>query len=129
GASVFDSGFDITSKVPPPLQIAVSSGAATVTGIVQTSIDNVPRKPVAGATIALVPEIRRRQNRALYLSATTDATGRFTIHNIAPGDYKLFAWESIPATAFQNSGFVAKFEDQGVVVHVGQNTAATVDLT
>ena len=129
GASVFDSGFDITSKVPIPLQVVVSPGAATVSGIVQTPIDNGPRKTVAGATVALVPEIRRRQNRALYLSATTDAAGRYTIHGIAPGDYKVFAWESIPATAFQNAGFVARFEDRGVVIHVGQNTTGTVDLS
>jgi len=129
GVSVFDSGFDVTNKTPNPIQVVLSSGAGSVSGIVQTEGQTTPRKPVAGAIVALVPDGDRRENRALYLSATSDASGKFTIHGVAPGDYKLFAWESIPSTAFQNAGFVAKYETRGTPVHVIQDGAVTVDLT
>jgi hypothetical protein len=79
--------------------------------------------------VVLVPEARRRSNSALYVVGTSDASGRFTLRGIAPGDYKVFAWESIPAFAYQNAAFIAKHEDRGKIVRVGQSGTATAELT
>jgi hypothetical protein len=88
-----------------------------------------PTKVVPGATVVLVPEARRRSNGALYVVGTSDASGRFTLRGVAPGEYKVFAWESIPAFAYQNSTFIAKHEERGNLVNVGQSGTATVELT
>ncbi|HZI50436.1 MAG TPA: carboxypeptidase-like regulatory domain-containing protein, partial [Terriglobia bacterium] len=76
-----------------------------------------------------VPEARRRSNRALYVSAISDASGRFTLRGVAPGDYKVFAWESIPAFAHVNAAFLAKHEDRGKLVRVGQQGTVSAELT
>jgi hypothetical protein len=123
--SVFDSGFDVNARNTNPVEIVLGTGAGTVNGIV---LDG-PMKVVPGATVVLVPETRRRSNRALYLTTASDASGRFTLRGVAPGDYKLFAWESIPPFAHVNAAFMAKHEDRGKTVHVGQSGTVTAELT
>jgi hypothetical protein len=123
--SVFDTGFDVNSGNSAPLEIVLGAGAGTVTGVV---VDG-PTKVVPGATVVLVPETRRRSNRALYASAISDSSGRFTLRGVAPGDYKIFAWESIPTFAHVNAAFMAKHEDRGKVVHVGQQGTVSAELT
>ena len=103
------------------IQVLVGSGAGTVSGLVQDG----PAKVVAGATVALVPEAARRENLALYLSAATDASGRFVMRGVPPGDYKLFAWESVRPFAYQNATFIARAENRGRLIHVGQDNTVT----
>jgi hypothetical protein len=76
----------------------------------------------------LVPESSRRQNLALYFVATSDASGRFVIRGVPPGDYKLFAWESIRPFAYQNAAFLAKHEEQGRIVHIIQGGTVNAEL-
>ena len=122
--SVFDSGFDIGSGAPDPLEIVVSSGAGVVDGIVEDG----PSRTVAGAVVALVPESKRFENRALFANATSDSSGRFTFRGVGPGDYRLFAWESTPANAYQNAGFIRKYEGKAHIVHVGQGGSVSAVL-
>jgi hypothetical protein len=73
--------------------------------------------------------MNRRQNPALYKLARSDAEGRFSLDLVPPGSYKLFAWESVQPSAYQNAGFLEKFEDRGVNVTVspGSRVDVTVD--
>ncbi len=115
GVSVFDSGIDIGSEKPNPVQVALNSGAGTIEG---TAVD-AAGKPLSGAYVVLAPLMARRQNRALYHTATSDVNGKFTIHNIAPGGYQLFSWQqSIPPGAYLNSDFLRKYEDRGRFINV-----------
>jgi hypothetical protein len=123
--SVFDTGFEVNSGNTALLEIILGAGAGTLTGVVEDG----PTKVAAGATVVLVPETKRRSNRALYVSAISDASGRFTLRGVAPGDYKVFAWESIPAYAHVNAAFMAKHEDRGKLVHMNQQGTVNAELT
>jgi hypothetical protein len=50
---------------------------------------------------------------------------------IAPGNYKLFAWEEIEDGAWQSSDFRKNYVGQGTAVHVeaGGRTATVGDLS
>jgi hypothetical protein len=122
-ASVFNEGFDVRPGENDPIQVLIGSGAGTVSGIVQDG----PAKVVAGATVALVPEARG--NLALYFSAATDSSGRFVMRGVPPGDYKLFARESVRPFAYQNATFIAKDENRGKLIHVGQSNTVNAELT
>jgi hypothetical protein len=78
----------------------------------------------------LVPRESRRQNLLLYRTAQSDNSGNFTMNGIAPGDYKLFAWESVQNTAWMNTEFVAAFENRGLAVSVSAtgSTPATIEV-
>jgi len=122
--SVFDAGFDVESRAPDPIEIVISSGAGTVDGVVEDG----PMKTVSGAVVALVPEAKRFENRALFATATSDSSGRFVFRGVAPGTYRLFAWESTPPNAYQNADFIRKYEDKAQIVHVGQGGTASARL-
>jgi Carboxypeptidase regulatory-like domain len=81
-------------------------------------------KALANATVVVVPPPDRRQNRALYRTATTDATGSFAIRSLAPGNYKVFAWQNVTNGAYYNPRFLEKYEDRGQPVNL--DSRATV---
>src|SRR5262249_54862189 len=80
-ASVFDKGLDIGKESPGELQVLLRSGAGVVEGIVRDGSG----KPVPNATVVVIPPDTRRDNRALYKFATSDAVGKFSVRSIAPG--------------------------------------------
>jgi hypothetical protein len=116
GRSVFDNGFVIAAPAGN-FEVNVSSKGAKLQGL---ALD-AAQKPVAAARVVLVPEESRRQNQSLYKTAASDASGNFTMSGIAPGEYKLFAWESVPGAAYMSPGFLSKYENQGQVVKILEN--------
>ncbi len=96
-------GINLTSGVFGPLQITLSPGAPQLESIVQDS----DGKPVAGATVVLIPDSRRY---SAYREEQTDQSGKFSLKGIAPGDYKLLAWEDIETGAYQDPEFLKKYE-------------------
>lgn len=76
------------------------------------------RRPAAAATVVLIPSEESRLRLDRYRSATTDSAGRAALTNIAPGSYKLFAWQDIEANAWQNADALRPFEERGVPVGI-----------
>jgi hypothetical protein len=124
GLNVFDTGFEVGREQLGPLQVSLRSGAATVEGIVLNG-----DKLVANATVVVIPPDARRENRALYKTAKSDAAGKFTIRGIAPGNYKLFAFENAAGGEFYNARFMSKVEFRGKAVTIGPGSVSTETLT
>ena len=125
GRSVYESGFDVTSEPLGTFQVVLSSGAGAAQGIVE----DASGKPLADATVVLVPDPQHRQNRSMYGTAVSNASGHFTIQGIAPGVYKLFAWEEITDGAYLNSRFLEQYESRGKSINVVPASAASATIT
>ena len=123
--SVYDSGFVVTDKTPAPLEIRIAANGGTVEGTVYTS----DKKPVAFATVTLVPGLEHRQNPDLFKTVTSDALGRFVISGVRPDEYKLLAWDKVAPGASQNASFVAKYEAQGSIIRVVAGSKTTTDVS
>jgi protocatechuate 3,4-dioxygenase beta subunit len=106
---VVESGLDLTHGIGGSLEITLSGNGGQVEGVVLNAGD----QPETGATVVLVPDEARRSQLRLYKDVTTDQYGRFTMKGIAPGGYKLFAWEEIEDGAYQNPDFLKTFEALG----------------
>ena len=124
GTTVFDSGFNLGKQTGTLIEVLVNSNGATIEGSVQTG----DQKPSANATVVLVPSPSHRQNAQMYKTVQTDDLGRFSMKGVAPGGYTLFAWESVPYTAWMNSDFLAKYENRGRAVVVSEGTRLEVQL-
>lgn len=122
--SVFDAGFDVGSRPPEPIEIVVAPGAGVVEGVALHSA----AAAAPGAIVAMVPAPARIQNRALYATATADASGRFAFRGVAPGDYQVFAWEATPPNAYQSESFLRKYDGQGKNVRVLPNGAVSLEV-
>jgi hypothetical protein len=124
GIDVLSVGLTIdTKQTPGLLEILVSPNGAALDGVV--SID---QQPFPGAAVALVPDPPHRGERRLFRSTSTDQLGRFFLEGIPPGDYKVFAWESIEPGAYTSAEFLQPFENRGESVHFTEGSRQTVKL-
>jgi hypothetical protein len=63
-----------------------------------------------------------------YKQTFTDQNGRYSLPSLAPGDYRLFSWESIESFAHYDPDFVQQYEQQGKIVHVPESSSQNVDV-
>jgi uncharacterized protein (DUF2141 family) len=112
-----------------PAEIRLASGAARIQGTVYKNKNNEEAAP--SATVALIPDGQRRFYSEYYRQAATDQSGNFTIANVPPGDYSLFAWQDIDRTAYIDPNFMQQYQDSGRPIHVeegGNNTGVQLQL-
>ena len=66
--------------------------------------------------------------RGSLQSVETDAAGRFSLAGIAPGDYRLFAWEALEPYAWFDPDVLRPFESMGQPIHVAESSAQSIDV-
>ncbi len=106
------------------LDLVASTNGAVAEGIVTDQ----KGEPVANATVVAVPEPRLRTRVERYRTTESDQSGRFALHGIQPGDYTLFAWESVDGEAYYNPEFLKTYEAQGTVLHVSEGDRKTMQV-
>jgi hypothetical protein len=106
-----------------PMIIVLGSNPGTVEGRV---LDD-RQQPEAGTIVVLVHDngLRYRVNEK---TAFSDASGRFQIQNVPPGNYKLFSWEAVESGVWQDPDFMRPFENRSVPVHVDEGGRVAVDV-
>jgi uncharacterized surface anchored protein len=119
GRDLVHRELDLSAGGGGTLDIVLSSNPASVAGTVRNS-DGEPLADVAiNSWTKDDPEIR---------TARTDSSGRFTLRNLAPGEYRVIAWESIDRGVIENPAFRASFESQATVVTLQEGSAENADL-
>jgi hypothetical protein len=112
------------SDTAPSLEIRVSSKGATVGGVVSDG-----DKPSPGAMVMLLPHPYVADQPALTRkTATTDQHGRFSIQGIAPGEYRLYAWESYIVGNQLDSEQLKPFEKFAATVKLKEEAREQVEL-
>jgi hypothetical protein len=123
GVSVYDDGLVVGQQVNP-IDVLINTSSGSLEGTVL----NPDQKPAAGMAVILIPEENRRQNAALYRNTRSNPDGRFTMANVPPGRYTVYAWESIAFGAYQNAEFMAKYTGRGTGVIVQAGARASVNV-
>jgi hypothetical protein len=123
---VLYDGLRVSGPVEDPVEVVLSSSAGELRG---TAV-NGSTAAMPNVVVALVPEsplLRRRSD--LYKSATTDAYGKFAFPVVAPGAYKLFAWEYAQPGAWQDAQFMQAYEAAGKPIRVTEGRNPEVLVT
>jgi hypothetical protein len=109
---------------PGQIEIVMSlnSGSLDLTVLDDT------QKTFSDATVVLIPDPPRRQRFDLYSAAGSDAAGHVHFDGLAPGDYKVFAWDDVPADAWQDPDFMRPYEDRGKAVHITEGSTENVEI-
>lgn len=124
GVDVLASGLTLVSGIPPgPLGLNLSLDGGSVTGTV-----NDDGKPDANARVVLIPDAPKRDRDSLYKASGTDSAGSFTFQGIAPGDYKLFAWEDDNEYDYRDADFMSAAGNLGQDIEVRPRSTQQVQL-
>ena len=97
-----------------PLDVTLSAGAGVAEGAVVTE----KKDPVVNAVVVAVPDAKYRKRASHYYQGSTDQNGRFTIRGIRPGNYTLYAWESLEGDDYLDPEFLKRCEGQGTPIKV-----------
>jgi uncharacterized surface anchored protein len=97
-------------------------------GSIDATVINKEGKTVSDATIVLVPDPPRRQRFDLYYVAGSGPNGRLHLDGIAPGDYRVFAWDDVPADAWEDADFIRSYEDRGKSAHITEGGSENIEL-
>jgi len=106
------------------LDLLVSANGAVVDGIVNDRKGGA----VPNAVIVAVPEAHLRGRLDRYRKTVSDQSGRFILRGIPPGDYTLFAWESVDGEAYYDPEFLKNWEGQGNPLRVGEGERKSVQV-
>jgi len=124
GRDINESGISLNGGTAA-LDLILSSNGGVADGIVVDSNN----QPVPDAVVVAVPEARVRGRIDRYRKTVSDQSGHFSLHGIRPGDYTLFAWESVEGEAYYNPEFLKTYEGQGSTLHAGEGEHKNVQLT
>jgi len=111
-----------TVSAPGELEIVLGSAVA----IVDAAVVDRMQKPVPDATVVLIPDPPRRRRLDLYDAGGSNSSGHVLFRSVAPGDYRLFAWDDVPADAWQDPDFMRAYDHLGTPVHVSESGNQTV---
>lgn len=111
----------LTIAGPSRIDVILSAEAGRLTGVVIDKAGN----PLQGATVVVVPD-RLRRRVDLFKDATADQNGRFEFLSVAPGDYRLFAWDDVEPGMWFGPGFLERFESNAAPVNVSAKGQPTV---
>jgi 5-hydroxyisourate hydrolase-like protein (transthyretin family) len=114
--------FQFTGREPGSLEIILGSTVASIEGLVTNNrLEGAP-----GAQVVLVPDKGRHRSEQFRTVSTTQ-NGRFTLTNVPPGDYRLYAWEAVELYRWFDPDFLKAFEQFSSPVHVTESTRQTID--
>jgi hypothetical protein len=105
------------------MEISLSSRAAEVNGTVRDESS----KPAAGVLVVLVPDTMRHRAE-LFQETLSDTNGGFVFSSVLPGEYRLYAWESLQAYSYFDPDVLRKNEQHGRAVRAVESSRETIDL-
>ena len=117
------TGFTVAASSAPALRITASPNAGNLEG----SVVDKDQKPIAGSTVVLWP-VAKNARPALFKSATTDAQGHYTVTSIAPGEYRLAAFEFLETGAAQDPDYLQTFESKAEKLTIQEKSRETKTL-
>ena len=119
-ADITASGLDLTDSAPTgQMTVVLSANAGEIEGSVE---------PAGPATVTLVPLSPPRMT-PFFKTIRTTGDGRFVIRGVAPGKYKLFAWDQVNSDAvLYDPEFLKRVDSNGKTVEIKENGKESVQL-
>jgi hypothetical protein len=117
---------DLSAGPPAQLEVILSAKAASVTGTVFLPDSD---RPASEVTVILIPqEKEHKESLSAYPKGATDDSGKFTIRDIPPGEYRAFTWDSVDNNIYMDPDFIRPLESKGVTVTLTEGGQADIKL-
>jgi hypothetical protein len=123
GADAFNVPLRFSGSVNNGLDVVLAFGSGRVEG---TVTDGRSQPVTAGRVVAIPDRLRFRTD--LYRPQAIDPSGKFTFPSLPPGDYKIFAWESVEDNGWFDPDLLARSEGRAHSVHVTEMSTQTISM-
>jgi hypothetical protein len=123
GREINDSGIGLNGGTAT-LDLVISANGGVADGVV---VDH-KGEAVANAVVVAVPELRLRTRTDHYRKTVTDQSGRFILRGIRPGDYTVFAWESVDGEAYYSPEFLERYQGQGSALRISEGDRKSLQV-
>ncbi len=124
GADEIPPGDRIT--IPPgftgPLSVLLSPNGGRIDGVASTPGGD----PAPNAAVTLLPLDMSGMTSLNW--NPTERDGSYSLSGVAPGEYRLFAWDATEGVPFQNAEFIRRFETRGKRIVIREGDALNVNL-
>jgi hypothetical protein len=125
GQDVTYSSIDLTSGGAGALEIVVSPNAAEIAGVARTEQGDA----APDTLVTLWPAHASAQVLARSVRVTrSDNAGKYTFSDLAPGEYRVAAWEQVEAAILSAPEFLQAFESAAAAANVKEGARETVEL-
>jgi len=118
GRPALEGVIDVASGTDGQLEIVLAPGTVSIAGKV---------KEGDAKRVVVVAENVPPGNVSVHLTAV-DGQGRFTVPNLAPGKYVVFAIGNRQEWPWQNADFVRLLRESGVAVDLTEKSSAEVEV-
>jgi hypothetical protein len=118
GKEIPRGGVDLSGE--GEFEMTLGATGATVEGAVTDS----QGRPVGSAFIVVAPA-----DGSELRMGNADSLGNYYFPNLAPGEYRLFAWEDTAGDSVVDSASLAAFAAAAKTVKLGDNAHETLQLT
>lgn len=118
GEDFTNKDLDLTSAAGGDLEIVISPNAADISGVVRNE---------NGETLAGV-SVQAFAGNELKKSASTDQNGAFHFTSLAPGDYRVYAWEDIDPGMSQDADFRKNFDSKAAAVKLEEKGHQSLEV-
>ncbi len=123
GQDIRDSGLDLASGGGGAMEVILSTRIAKVDGMVEKQ-----KQDDAPGTVIVARVGPNGELTYTNLTARVEDAGKFSIANLPPGEYKIFAFEEIDAATASDPEFLKKFEDRAGNVKIGEGESKSLSL-
>lgn len=118
-----EAGIDLAESGACDVTVVMSANSGQIDG--QVTDEN--SQPAPSVQVTLVATGSRRSD--LFKLGITDATGHFSMKGLAPGSYKVYAWEEVDSNAVRyDPEFVKPYESSGQTVQIAEGGKESVTL-
>ena len=122
-----DIPLDLTAGVPPRSELAIVLGADG--GELSGTVLNGNSEPAADAVVTLIPAGTTRRSRSYFKTATADAAGHVTLRGLAPGTYRILAWDHVdPNAVFYDPEFLKPYQGAEQTLEIQSKGKHTIEL-
>jgi carboxypeptidase family protein len=117
--------FDLTRGAVDSISIVLAADVGVIEGFAK----HADGEPAVRVRVTAIPYGDRLGHSEFSRFAFTSDKGHFSIRNVAPGEYQVFAWEDVEIGAPQDPDFRKPFEKMSVAVKLAPNGRETIECT
>ena len=123
GQDIRETGIDLSGGGGGPMEVILSTKIAKVDGMVEKQ-----KQDDAPGTVIVAKVGPNSELTFINLTARVEDAGKFSIANLPPGEYKIFAFEEVDMATASDPEFLKKFEDRAGSVKIGEGESKSLSL-